>query len=171
MNQLDEIWQNDLDQVIRQAENEKRSDVTEYFSLKSINDKIRRESVGWLFETVLEIVSAFNRHNAKIEIEQKDDHRFKGEKADLTGSLLKLQRGVRCLSIEAGWTRQPEDGFMRGGALVFARISHFGFPKENEELVLLKFEDQPQWFAVDGETKRISFDISRLRPHFEVFLK
>ena len=170
MNQLDEIWQNDFDQAVRQAETEKRSDIAEYFSLRSINDRVRRESVKWLFETVLEIAAAFNAHNANIEIVQKENHRFKGEKADLTGSLLKLQRGVRCLTFEAGWTQHANDGFMRGGALVFSRISHFGFPKKTEELVLLKFEDQPQWFVVDGETKRTSFDISRLRPHFEILL-
>ena len=171
MNETNEIWQNDLNQVIRQAENEGRADAAAYFSLKSTNDKIRTSSVEWLFETVLEIVSAFNEHGANIKIEQKDDYQFKGEKSLLTGSLLKLQRGVRCLTFEAGWTRNPNDGFMRGGALVFAGISHFGFNKENEELVLLKFEDQPQWFSVDGETNRISFDVRRLRRHFEVFLK
>lgn len=170
MNLTEEVWQENLDEAIFNAERHGRSDIAEYISLKSSNDAIRAESIKWLFETVLEVVSAFNNHGARIKFEQNDNHRFSHEKANLTGSRLKLQQGVRCLTLEAGWTRNPGDGFMRGGALVFAKLTHFGFPKEAEHLVLLKFEDKPQWFSVDGEFHRISFDIRSLRRHFEIFL-
>jgi hypothetical protein len=59
---------------------------------------------------------------------------------------------------------------MRGGALAFAKITHFGFAKENAELALLSFEDSPQWFVIADERNRISFNIQSLRKHFEVFL-
>ncbi len=170
MNLTEEVWQEQFDKAIFDAQRQGRNDVAEYISLKSSNDAIRAESIKWLFGTVLEIVSAFNNHGARIKLEQNDNHRFSHQKADLTGSRLKLQQGVRCLTIEAGWTRNPGDGFMRGGALVLARITHFGFPKEAEELVVLRFEDKPQWFSVDGEFHRISFNVKSLKPHFEVFL-
>ena len=170
MNLTEEVWQENLNEAIFNAQRHGCSDVAEYISLKSSNDAIRADSIKWLFEIVLEIVAAFNNHGARIKFEQKDEHTFSNEKANLTGSRLKLQQGVRCLTLEAGWTRNPGDGFMRGGALAFARITHFGFPKEREDLVLLRFENQPQWFSVDGEFHRISFDIRRLKRHFEVFL-
>lgn len=170
MNLTEEVWQEKLNEALLNAQLSERSDVAEYISLKASNDLIREKSVTWLFETVSEIVFAFNARGARIKLEQADNHRFFHQKAHLTGSRLKLQHGIRCLTLEAGWTQQPGDGFMRGGALVFARISHFGFPKEAEELVLLRYEDQPQWFSVDGEFHRISFDIRSLRRHFEVFL-
>lgn len=170
MNELDEVWEQDLNDAIRHAENTGRSDVAEYLSLRDTNDAIRTESVKWLFDTVLDIVFAFNNHGASIKIEQKEKHQFNHERANLTGQILKLEQGVRCLTFEAGWTRNPGDGFMRGGALVFARIRHFGFSKENEELALLRFEDVPQWFTVADEVNRISFNIQSLRRHFEVFL-
>ena len=170
MNLTEEVWQEKLDKALQAAQLHERGDIAEYISLKASNDAIRTHSVKWLIETVSEIVFAFNTRGARIKLEQADSHRFSHQKADLTGSRLKLQHGIRCLTLEAGWTRQPGDGFMRGGALVFARITHFGFPKEAEELVLLKYENQPQWFSVDGEFHRISFDIRSLRRHFEVFL-
>ena len=43
-----------------------RSDVAEYISLKASNDLIREKSVKWLFETVSEIVFAFNARGARI---------------------------------------------------------------------------------------------------------
>ena len=170
MNELDEVWQQDLKDAIRRAKAEGRSDVTEYLSLKSTNDAIRRNSVKWLFETVLDIVFAFNRHGAKIKIEQKEKHQFNYHGATLTGSRLKLQQGIRCLTFEAGWTQGPRDGFMRNGALAFARITHFGFAKENAELALHPFENVPQWFIIADEKNRLSFDVRSLQRHFEVFL-
>lgn len=166
----DQDWQKNLNDAIDNARQNGLGDIADYISLKSSNDAIRTKSVKWLFETVLEIVFAFNNHGANIKLEQKENHQFQNERAVLTGSRLKLQRGVRSLTVEAGWTRDPGDGFMRGGALVYARLSHFGYPKSLEELLLLKYEDQPQWFSVDGESHRISFDIRSLRKHFELFL-
>ncbi len=167
----DSDWQLNLQEAILNAQQNGRADIAEYISLKSSNDAIRTKSVKWLFETILEIVFAFNNHGARIKIEQLDNHQFQNERAVLRGSRLKLQRGIRCLTVEAGWTRNPGDGFMRGGALVYARFTHFGFPKFAEEFLLLKYEEQPQWFSVDGDTHRISFEIARLRRHFETLLE
>lgn len=166
----EEDWRQSFNEAILNARQNGRGDIADYISLRSSNDAIRTKGVNWLMETILEVVFAFNNHGARIKIEQKENHQFQNEKAILTGSSLKLRHGVRCMTIEAGWTRNPGDGFMRGGALVFARLTHFGYPKSAEELLLLKFEDKPQWFSVDGEFHRISFDISRLRRHFESLL-
>jgi len=170
MNELYEVWTQDIDKAIEHAKAVGRYEIADYLTLKASNDAIRRESVKWLFDSVLEIVFAFNRHGAKIKIEQKEKHRFKFDRRSLTGSILRLQQGVRCLSIEVGWTQTPDDGIMRGGALAHAQISHFGFKKSDEELVLLKYEETPQWFSIDGEQHRISFNVKSFRKHFEVFL-
>jgi hypothetical protein len=170
MSELDEVWTRDLKFAIEQAKETNRFEIADFLSLKASNDAIRDESIKWLLETVMEIVFAFNNHGARIKITQKEKHSFKFGYANLRGSLLKLQQGVRCLDFEAGWTRTPDDGFMRGGALACAKITHFGFPKSNEELVLLKFENKPQWFTIADEINRISFNVQSLRKHFETFL-
>ena len=170
MDELYEVWTQDLDHAIARAKAVGRYEIADYLTLKASNDALRTESVKWLFDTVLEIVFAFNRHGAKIKIDQKQKHRFKFGNSDLSGSSLELRQGVRCLTFEAGWTQSPKDGVMRGGALACAKIRHFGFSKENEDLLLLRYEDKPQWFSVDGERHRISFNVRSLRRHFEVFL-
>jgi hypothetical protein len=170
MDALNELWTEDLDHAIENAKTLGRYELADYFSLKDSNDRIRRESVKWLFDSVLEIVFAFNKHGAKIKIDQKEKHSFKHERSRLRGSSLTLKQGVRCLDFEAGWTQVPGDGIIRGGALAVTKISHFGFFKQNEDLVLLCFEDKPQWFVIDSETHRIAFNIRSLRKHFEVFL-
>jgi len=170
MDALKETWTKDLDHAIKRAKASGRFEIADYLTLKASNDRIRRESIKWLFDTVLEIVFAFNKHGAKIKIKQKEKHRFKYKNSNLTGSNLNLKQGVRCLEFEAGWTQRPGDGIIRGGALAAVKISHFGFSKKNEELVLLRYENKPQWFLIDNETHRIAFNVRSLRRHFEVFL-
>jgi hypothetical protein len=123
--------------------------------------------VQWLFGSLLEIA----QNNLQITIENETPHHFAFQNANLVGSLLRLRYGLRCLTVEAGWTRTPADGFMRGGALAAARITHFGMRKQNAELVLLKVNDVPNWFAVDTEGKRSSFDSEVLMRHFRIFFE
>ena len=170
MNPLSEVFTQDLDNTIAQAKLIGRYNIADYLTLKASNDAIRRESIKWLIDSVLEVVFTFNRHGAKIKIEQKEKHRFKFGNSELSGAILNLRQGVRCLSFETGWTQSPGDGVIKGGALACAKITHFGFKKQNEDLVLLRYEEKPQWFALDGENHRISFNMKSLRKHFETFL-
>ncbi|NNE67482.1 MAG: hypothetical protein HKN33_13030 [Pyrinomonadaceae bacterium] len=170
MDHLDELFSKDLDTAIERAKEAGRFDIADYLSLRASNDSIREEAVKWLFDTVLDVVFAFNRHGARIKIEQTAKHRIKYGASQLSGEKLELRQGLRCLTIEAGWTRSTGDGVMRGGSLAFSRISHFGFRKETEELELIRFENVPQWFLIEDEKRRVSFNVSSLKKHFEVFL-
>ena len=167
MNELDEVWAGMLETAIAKAEAENRLDVADYLKLKAANDAVRQTSVQWLFGSLLEIA----QNNLQITIENETPHHFAFQNANLVGSLLRLRYGLRCLTVEAGWTRTPADGFMRGGALAAARITHFGMMKQNAELVLLKVNDVPNWFAVDTEGKRSSFDSEVLMRHFRIFFE
>lgn len=170
MGELGNTWTRDLEESIRRVKAAGRFEVADYLSLKASNDAVRTRSVKWLFDTVTAIVEAFNGHGAGIEIKSADKHLFRLGKSHLRGTILELRKGLRCLTIEAGWTRLPRDGFMRGGALACARISHFGFPKNEERLELLRFENAPYWFSVEDKKQRVSFTAQSLKKHFEVFL-
>ena len=170
MSELHEIWTQDLDSAISHAKENGRFELADYLTLKASNDALRRESIKWLFDSVLKVVFAFNRHSARIKIEQKEKHRFKFGNSELSGTILNLRQGVRCLSFEAGWTQTPNDGVIKGGALACAKINHFGFKKQNEELVLLRYEEKLQWFSIDGENHRIAFNMRSFQKHFETFL-
>jgi hypothetical protein len=97
----------------------------------------------------------------------------------MVGSRLAVRSGpVRVLTVEAGWPRAPRHGVVRGGGLARARVSHFGDRGADEELLLVKPNDEeaPRWIVVaDDEQKararrdatREGFDESRARAHVE----
>ena len=169
MNELEQIWEQKLNEARFKAQASGREDVAEYLALRATNDMIRQTSVKWLFDSLLEIAAEANRNGANVQIETQNQHRFQFGNANLGGSLLQVRQGVRCLSIEAGWTRAPGDGFMRGGALAVARIAHFGLSKHNADLFLLQSDDLPNWFAVAKNGKRELFDARNLQRHFQIF--
>jgi len=169
MDELDEIWAHKLNEAINKARNEGRGDVAEYLALKAGNDALRTTGVKWLFDALLEIASFANRNNSSITIEKENPHRFAFGNSSLVGALLRLRRGVRCLTLEAGWTRTPTDGFMRGGALACARLTHFGIGKHNTELLLIHSNGLLNWISVDKNGRREVFDSRHFQKHFQIF--
>ena len=145
MTELDEIWSQMLASAAASASEAGRGDVVDFLRLKASNDAIRAAGVGWLFDTVIEIAATANRSHISLSIERDDPHNFAHGNSNLVGTRVLVRHGVRCLSIEAGWTRTPSDGIMRGGALAFARVSHFGMPKMTTELKLVAEEPVPKW--------------------------
>jgi len=167
MTELDEVWNRMLADAAKSAKAQGRGDVAEYLSLKAANDMIRSAGVKWLFDSALEIAAAADRTSKHISIERVEPFNFPYRGANIVGSQLKLIFGVRCLSVDAGWTRTPSDGFMPGGPLAVARLRHFGMPKANAELLLLKDDATVTW-AESGADR--DFTTERLRDHFLVFL-
>jgi hypothetical protein len=167
MNEIDEVWQTLMQNAVAEAKNSGRSDIAEYIALKLTNDTIRYESSKWLFNSLIEI---FQNHKNKdaILFETENPHRFEMNNASMVGSRLRFNFGLRCLDVEAGWTRTPADGFMRKNALAVAKISHFGIPKNNQQLILLKTESVPRWFIIDANEQTEMLCLGHLRVHFAV---
>lgn len=170
MHELDEIWAQKLAIAAENARVSGRHDVADYLELKAANDELRRTGIAWLFDTVLQIAAESNRGFTGISIEREDPHNFALRGANLVGSLLRLRQGVRCMTLEAGWTRTPADGFIRGGALAAGRIIHFGLPKANAELALIKDAETPVWVTVNEAARRSDFNSSGLQEHFRIFV-
>lgn len=166
MNEFDEIWAQKLDEAIDRANADGRQDVADYLTLKAVNDAARQKAAHWLFGAILEIAAG----QPQIRIENDTSHRFTVGAAQMVGAALRLRQGVRCLTVEAGWTRTPNDGFMRGGALACARLTHFGMAKYNAELVLLPQTQIPQWFAVDENGGKSLFEAENIVAHFHIFV-
>lgn len=170
MNELDEAWSEMLARAAVDRAVSEGGDVADYLALKAANDTIRQTSIGWLLDCVLELASQADSLNAPFTIERNDNHTFRQGSSNLVGTVLRVRQGVRCISIEAGWTRTPGDGFMRGGALAIARITHFGMAKSNAELMLMRLGDAPAWFEVLSERERGEFGARHLVEHFRIFL-
>lgn len=170
MSELDQLWSQMLDEAMTAARASGRHDVADYLDLKARNDALRNAGIRWLFESLMGIAGEATRALAAITIDREDPHNFPHRGANIVGSLVTFRLGVRCLTIEAGWTRTPGDGFMRGGALAIAKISHFGIAKMNAELHLKPAESGPGWSALYGDGSSIPADESFLRRHFSIFL-
>ncbi|HEY8561733.1 MAG TPA: hypothetical protein VIL74_15260 [Pyrinomonadaceae bacterium] len=170
MDELNEVWEELLKEAAKNPQEIAGEGFAEFLAVKTANDRIRETSVGWLLDTMRQAAEHANRKGVGIAIETVADHRFAIDQMRLGGALLRFRHGVRSLTVEAGWTRAPGDGFMRGNALAVARISHFGVPKANAELHLVKFEDRPRWFTVTNLGLRVSFEIHDLIKHFQIFL-
>lgn len=150
MTELDEVWSKMLDTAATRADDEGRHGVADFLRLKASNDAIRVAGVHWLFDTVVKIASSANRGNVVLSIERDDPHNFTHGTSNIVGSRVMVRHGVRCLTVEAGWTRTPTDGIMLGGALAFAQLSHFGIPRMTTELKLVADDPFPKW--LDAET-------------------
>jgi hypothetical protein len=170
MNELDDVWSEMLERAIAGAESSGRRDVADYLNLKAANDRIRQTGVKWLFDSFLELAGEANRLNTAISMENEHPYSFTFKGANIVGSLLRIRQGVRCLTVEAGWTRTPADGFMRDGALAIARITHFGLAKSNADLILARPGEVPKWFSMPDEYTRRNFRVEDIAAHFRVFL-
>lgn len=160
-----------LQDAIHKARRAGRADIAEYLMLKAGNDAIRATSCRWLFESFTELSDEVNRRGIRLRVENQNPHRFSVGHSTMVGSLLSFHHGLRNLTVEAGWTRTPQDGFIRGGGLAIARITHFGMSKHNAELLLVRSaENVPQWFSVTKDGKRNLISSNNLREHFNLFL-
>ena len=119
-----------------------------YLSLRAANDQLRERGVGALFEVFTALAGEANRRGAAVTLSRAEPHRFRVGNSTMVGTRLTLARGVRSLTVEAGWPRAPRDGIVRGGGLACARVTHFGAPAAGEDLLLvLDVGGTPVWVA------------------------
>jgi len=171
MSELDEAWEVALADAEQRARARGRGDIAEYVALRKRNDLLRRTAVEWLVTTVTSLAAKANRGGAAIQIEQDDAHRFRVGHATMVGSRVTLRNGVRALTVETGWPRTPRDGFVSGGGLACANLKHFGRPRANAELMLLRSSrDTPQWIILERTGDRSPLTEAQLRAHFSLLM-
>jgi hypothetical protein len=172
MNELEEMWTNALLEAELKAAKNKSGDIGDYVRLRETNDAAREIGIAWLFETFQTVAAEANRRGLNISLEKTAAHHFAVGAATMRGALVRLRLGVRSLTIEAGFPRTPRDGFVRGNGLACARVTHFGFPKANEDLLLVRADPKhaPAWFALGENNLRQPFQIANLKRHFATFL-
>ena len=170
MNELDDIWSEKLSNAIEQVRGSGRGDLADYLELKAANDTVRQTEIEILFKLLIDRALSFENIDKNILVERESPHSFVHRNATMSGFLLRLSRGVRCLTVEAGWTRRPGDGFMRFGALVFARITHFGMPEKNVELILKPNDGNILWHIVRLGSPAESVDRESVERHVDILL-
>lgn len=145
MPELDEIWSRLLAEAKAGADRSGKTALSDFLRLRSNNDAIRVAGVSWLIDMSIEHAAELSRLNPALTIERIEPHQFKHGNGTMTGSQLVIRLGVRCITVEAGWTRMPGDGIMRGGALAIANFKHFGMTRLNASLKLVHNDPMPVW--------------------------
>jgi hypothetical protein len=163
---FDEEYEREMAEARRRARAQGRGDVLDYLSLKAANDSLRARAVELLLGAFTTLAGELNREGAGVALARADAHRFRVGHSTMVGARLTLTRGLRSLTVEAGWPRSPRDGIVRGGGLASARVGHFGAPKAGEELLLLPAGDGPRWFVLEETGARTELLEQHLRRHF-----
>lgn len=172
MTELDEAWDLALAEAKDRARASGRRDIANYLDLRRQNDLLRRIATDWLMDLVVLLAGHANRTGAAIQIEQEDAHRFPRGTATMVGKRVTLRQGVRALTIESGWPRTPRDGIVRGGGLACANIKHFGRPRANVELLLMRSSSgSPQWLVHDKHGKKSTLSEEELKAHISLLGK
>lgn len=170
MNELDDIWSEKLSDTIEQVRGSGRGDLADFLELKAANDAMRQTEIENLFKLLIDRALSFENIDKNIQVERESPHSFVHRNATMSGYLLRLSRGVRCLTVEAGWTRRPGDGFMRFGALVFARITHFGLPEKNVELILKPNDGNNLWHIVRFGSPAEAIERDGVERHVDILI-
>lgn len=166
MSGFDEDYERKMHEARERASGGGRNEVLEYLDLKAANDAARTRAIEWLLESFITTAGELNRTGAGVALARTDAHRFRVGNSTMVGSRLVLRRGVRALTVEAGWPRAPRDGIVRGGGLASATISHFGNARAGEELLLLPdAHTGARWFVIEKTGARTELQDERLRRH------
>lgn len=153
MGGFDEEYERKIAEARERARGGARGDVLEYLDLRAANDAARTRAVEWLLELFTAAAGELNRAGAGLALTRTDAHRFRVGNSSMVGARLALKRGVRQLTVEAGWPRAPLDGIVRGGGLAAGLVGHFGNARAGQELLLLPLPDsEPRWFVVEEKT-------------------
>lgn len=167
---FEEDYERQLDDARERARASGRGDVLDYLDLRAANDRLRAGSVAWLVETLTALAGEANRDGAGLVLARTEAHRFRVGSSTMVGTRLVLSRGVRALTLEAGWPRGPRDGVVRGGGLASALLTHFGRQDVGEELLLVPDADAPRWLVLEKTGARTPFEEDRLRRHLTELL-
>jgi hypothetical protein len=170
MNEIDDVWAANLANAAENARSAGREDIADYITLKAANNSVRTAAAEHLFQWFIDLALSAENVSRGVTVERESPHSFVHRNATMNGASLRISRGVRCLTVEAGWTRSPSDGFMRLGALAFARISHFGLAEKNEELILKPSDDKTLWLTVKLGQPSQQFGANDAERHIGIFL-
>ncbi len=171
MSELDEEWQRRFDEAMRRAAAVGRGDVADYVRLRQANDEARGVAIRWLIDLFTVNIGAAVRAGASVSAERNEAHRFTSGGATMVGVSLAFRRGVRSLTIEAGYPRTPQDGFVAGGGLARGSIHHFGDARARVELLLVRSAaNELDWYELRDQKRERRFIEGAAQAHVHKLL-
>ncbi len=150
----------------------------EYLALKAANDQLRERGKKWLWDSLNRLCDEINLRllaegdsrtgAASLLVGVQANWQFKVENSTMDGERFGVRYRYRTLTVEAGWPRLPEHGFLTDSALARARISlsqnTMLTPQPIAELILKRVgSDDPAWFVF--KNKRLGERITEAGLH------
>ncbi len=122
---------------------------SEYLALRAANDLLREKGKAWIFDTFDQLV----REGGLEILVGRQDWEFTVERSTMVGERLGARLSGKTLTIEIGWPRMPEHGFVPNQGLARGRISLSLSPmlsaRPAEHLILKAAKDnQPIWYSI-----------------------
>lgn len=139
----------------------------EYLALKAANDQLREHAKQWLWDSLNRLGDEINQRllahggsqpglmgAASILSGVQPDWQFKVDNAVMVGERFGARFRHRTLTVEVGWPRLPEHGFITEGGLARGRVglsqNTMLQPQPIAELILKKMgSGDPAWFLFD----------------------
>jgi hypothetical protein len=160
----------------------------EYLALKAANDQIRERGKQWLWDSLSRLCDETNQQlltqgtpqtglvgTASILSGVQSDWQFKVENGVMVGERFGARFRYRTLTVEAGWPRLPEHGFITDGGLARGRVglsqNTMFEPQLLAELILKKVgSSEPAWFVFNNKLLGEQITNSRLREYLNLIL-
>ena len=157
----------------------------EYLALKAANDQLRERGKQWLFDCLNQICEEVNQTllaqgnqqqgAASILSGVQPGWQFKVENAVMIGERFGARFRHRTLTVEIGWPRLPEHGFITDGGLARGRLglsqNTMIEPQLMAELILKKAGNgEPMWFVIKNKTLGEQITEVRLKEHLNYLL-
>ncbi|MBS1787299.1 MAG: hypothetical protein JST85_06245 [Acidobacteria bacterium] len=152
----------------------------EYLALKAANDQLRERGKQWLFDTLTQLCAEANR----TLVTQPDqpgiqtgiqEWQFKVENATMAGERFGARYRYQTLTVEVGWPRLPEHGFLTDNALARARVSlsqnTMLQPQTIAELVFKRIGgSEPVWFSKENNALGDQITATRMHDYLHLIL-
>ncbi len=129
----------------------------EYLALKAANDQLRERGKRWLWGALDVICSEMSRELSErghppLQV-GRQDWRFQVENATMVGERFGARCRTNTLTVEAGWPREPQHGYIGGGGLARARIglsqNVMLEPRIVAEMIYRRpGEGEPAWYLI-----------------------
>ncbi|HMV47249.1 MAG TPA: hypothetical protein PLD20_03195 [Blastocatellia bacterium] len=154
----------------------------DYLALKAANDQLRERGKQWLWDLLDRLCDELNQQLLAQGASQPElagapsilsgvqaDWQFKVENAVMVGERYGARFRYRTLTVEVGWPRLPEHGYITDGGLARGRIglsqNTMIEPQPIAELILKKVGGEPAWFVFKNKQLSEQITEAQLREH------
>ncbi len=125
-----------------------------YLALKAANDQLRERGKQWLWNALDRLSSEVSRDLGGAPLQTgRQDWEFRIENATMVGERYGARHRERTLTVEVGWPRLPEHGFIADGGLARGRVgisSNTMLDAQTVAELVLKRQraGDPAWFLI-----------------------